>query len=685
MKNILIVDDNSQDLTLLQTLLNRHGYGVTAAANGAEALEKARSERPDMIISDILMPIMDGFKLCREWMRDDRLKDVPFVFYTATYTDPKDEEFALGLGVERFIVKPQEQGVFLGMVEEVISGHKAGRTAAPCEPQRDEEAFTREYNEALIRKLEDKMIQVEEAKRRLEREVAVHMRTQEDLRESEQKYRVLVANADEAIFIAQDEVIKFPNPKTLEMTGYSAEELAGVPFTDLIHPEDRGKILERYFDRLRGGAPPDAYPFRIMDKTGEEIWVRLTADRVDWEGRPGVLCFLRDITKERNLEAQFLQSQKMEAVGRLAGGIAHDFNNLLTVTLGYCDLALARIGSLDPLRRDLEEIRKASDRCAALTRQILAFSRKQILVPKVINLGDVVADMDNMLRRLIGEDIDLVSVGGKGLWNVKADPGQVEQVIANLAVNARDAMPRGGKLTIEASNVVLDETYTSGHQYVSPGSYVMLAVSDTGRGMDEGTLERIFEPYFTTKELGKGTGLGLSTVYGIVKQSGGHINVYSEPGIGTTFKMYFPAIEEKVTDISKAAALLSEELRGGETILVVEDEELVRMTIREILARYGYTVLEAQSGGEAVDLCSRRQGTIHLMLTDVVMPGMNGVELSKRLAPMQPGMKVLFMSGYTADAIVHQGILDPGIAFIHKPFTMDSLARKVREVLGSGR
>ena len=223
-----------------------------------------------------------------------------------------------------------------------------------------------------------------------------------------------MANADEAIFIAQDEVIKFPNPKTLEMTGYSAEELAGVPFTDLIHPEDRGKVLERYFDRLRGGTPPETVPFRIRVKTGEEIWVRLTAVRIDWEGRPGVLCFLRDITKERNLETQFLQSQKMEAVGRLAGGIAHDFNNLLTVTLGYCDLALARIAPLDPLRRDLEEIRKASDRCAALTRQILAFSRKQILIPKVINLGDVVADMDKMLRRLIGEDIDLVSVRGEG-------------------------------------------------------------------------------------------------------------------------------------------------------------------------------------------------------------------------------------------------------------------------------
>jgi two-component system cell cycle sensor histidine kinase/response regulator CckA len=501
------------------------------------------------------------------------------------------------------------------------------------------------------------------------------------LGESERKYRLLVANAHEAIFIAQEEVVKFPNPKALEMTGYSTEELAGVPFTDLIHPEDRGKILERHIERLRGGTPPETYPFRIMGKTGEEIWVQFTAVLIDWEGKPGVLCFLRDLTKERNLEAQFMQAQKMEAVGRLAGGIAHDFNNLLTVTIGYCDLALARIGALDPLRHDLEEIRKASDRCTALTRQILAFSRKQILVPKVINLGDVVTDMDKMLRRLIGEDIDLVSVRGKDLWNVKADPGQIEQVIVNLVVNSRDAMPPGGKLTIETSNVVLDETYVRGHKYVSPGSYVMLAVSDTGRGMDAGTLARIFEPFFTTKEQGKGTGLGLSTVYGIVKQSGGHINVYSEPGIGTTFKMYFPHVEETVTDLSRAAALPSEELRGSETVLVVEDEDLVREMVREILEQYGYTVLEARSGGEAVDLCSRHHGAIHMMLTDVVMPGMNGVELSKRLAPMKLEMKVLFMSGYTTHAALHQGILEPGVAFIHKPFSMDSLAHKVREVL----
>ena len=312
------------------------------------------------------------------------------------------------------------------------------------------------------------------------RDITERKAVEEALRESEQKYRLLVANADEAIFIAQDGVVKFPNPKALEMTGYSTEELACVPFTDLIHPEDRGTVLERHIDRLRGGTPPETYPLRIVGKAGKEIWAQLTAVPIDWEGRPGVLCFLRDITKERSLEAQFLQSQKMEAVGRLAGGIAHDFNNLLTVTLGYCDLALTRIGALDPLRRDLEEIRKASDRCAALTRQLLAFSRKQILVPKVIHLGDVVAEMDKMLRRLIGEDIDLVSVRGKDLGNVKADPGQIEQVIVNLAVNARDAMPRGGKLTIETANVELDETYARGHQYVSPGSYVMLAVSDTG-------------------------------------------------------------------------------------------------------------------------------------------------------------------------------------------------------------
>jgi len=534
----------------------------------------------------------------------------------------------------------------------------------------------------FISSVKNPYMKLEDAVEKLRQENLQRKKAEEASQESESKYRLLFQSATDAIFIAQDGVIKFSNPMTERITSYSSEELADMPFLSLVHPEDREMVEGRHGKRLEGEDIPGAYSFRVRNKAGEELWVQLSTTLIDWEGRPATLNFVRDITPQRKLEAQFLQSQKMEAVGRLAGGIAHDFNNLLTVTIGYCDLALARIGTLDPLRHDLEEIRKASDRCAALTRQILAFSRKQILVPKVINLGDVVADMDKMLRRLIGEDIDLVSVRGKDLWNVKADPGQIEQVIVNLVVNSRDAMPPGGKLIIETANVVLDESYARGHKYVSPGSYVMLAVSDTGRGMDEETLARIFEPFFTTKE--RGTGLGLSTVYGIVKQSGGHINVYSEPGIGTTFKMYFPHVEETVTGISRAGTLPSEELRGSETILVVEDEDLVRQMVREILVQYGYSVLEARSGGESVDLCSRHQGTIHLMLTDVVMPGMNGVELSKRLAPIQPEMKVLFMSGYTANAIAHQGFLDPGIAFIQKPFTMDSLAHKVREVLGSG-
>ena len=632
---ILHLEDDPLDRELVEANLAEGGvsYKIRHVDTRESFVRAIEEEEIDIILADYSLPAFDGLTALE--IAKQKRPLVPFVFVSGTMgEDPAIE--TLKSGATDYVLK-----------------QKLSRLVP---------ALKRAVEEAENKKL---LAEKERA-----------------LWESESKYRVLVAKADEAIFIAQDETVKFPNPKALEMTGYSTEDLAGVPFTGLIHPEDRANVLERYIDRLRGGVPPEAYPFRIMRKTGEELWVLLTANLIDWEGRPGVLCLLRDITKERNLEAQFRQSQKMEAVGRLAGGIAHDFNNLLTVTLGYCDLALNRIGTPDPLRRDLEEIRKASDRCAALTRQLLAFSRKQILVPKVINLGDVVADMDKMLRRIIGEDIDLVSARGKDLWNVKADPGQIEQVIVNLVVNSRDAMPSGGKLIIETTNVVLDESYALGHKYVSSGSYVMLAVSDTGHGMDEETLARIFEPFFTKKE--RGTGLGLSTVYGIVKQSGAHINVYSEQGMGTTFKMYFPRVEATVTEIPGAGALPSGDLRGSETILVVEDEELVRQMVREILVQYGYTVLEARSGGEAVDLCSRHQGPVHLMLTDVVMPGMNGMELSKRLAPIQPRMKVLFMSGYTANAIVFQGILELGIAFIHKPFTMDSLARKVREVLGSG-
>ena len=386
----------------------------------------------------------------------------------------------------------------------------------------------------------------------------------------------------------------------------------------------------------------------------------------------------------RQSEKQLWQSQKMEAVGRLAGGVAHDFNNLLTVIKGYSELILSDLKHADPMRSELEEVQKAADRAVGLTRQLLAFSRRQVLAPKVVSLNHLVEDMNKLLRRLLGEDVELCIRLDDTLGSVKADPGQVEQVIMNLAVNARDAMPKGGKLTIETANLELDQAYTREHVMVKPGSYVMLAITDTGCGIDAETLSHVFEPFFTTKEQGKGTGLGLSTVYGIVKQSGGYIWPYSEPGIGTTFKIYLPRVDE-IAERAQARAQVASGLGGSETILLVEDEEGVRALTRQLLQRHGYTVLEAEHGRDALLLCERYSGPIHLLLSDVVLAQMSGRELVERLSPLRPEMKVLYMSGYSDEAIVHHGVLAPGTAFLQKPFSTESLMRKLREVLDQKR
>ncbi len=377
---------------------------------------------------------------------------------------------------------------------------------------------------------------------------------------------------------------------------------------------------------------------------------------------------------------QLRQAQKMEAVGRLAGGVAHDFNNLLTAITGYSDLLMSDLAEGDPMRGDLEQVKHAADRAASLTRQLLAFSRRQVLQPRVLDLNAVVGSVDKMLRRLIGEDIDLLTVPAPALGWVKADPGQLEQILMNLAVNARDAMPQGGKLTIETANVELDGAYVRQHAAVQPGPYVMLAVSDTGCGMDAETRSHLFEPFFTTKEVGKGTGLGLATVYGIVTQSGGTVSVYSEPGRGTTFKLYLPRVED-AAGRPVPAGLPAPPVKGSETILVVEDEKAVRSLACEVLKRNGYTVLEARHGDEALAVSDRHEGRIALMLTDMVMPGKRGPDVARQLAAVRPDMKVLYMSGYADSGIVHQGVLDAGTAFLAKPFTPTALARKVREVL----
>jgi two-component system, cell cycle sensor histidine kinase and response regulator CckA len=397
-----------------------------------------------------------------------------------------------------------------------------------------------------------------------------------------------------------------------------------------------------------------------------------------------------DITRRKQAEEalrlseeQFRQSQKMEAIGRMAGGIAHDFNNLLTAITGYSELTLNGQTLDDRVRGNLEEIRKAVGRAAGLTQQLLAFSRRQVLRPVVLDLNTLLSNVHKMLRRLIGEDIELVTMLGSDLWRVKADPGQLEQVIMNLVVNARDAMPNGGKLILSTDNRELDEAYARAHPPTRPGSYVMLNIQDNGAGMDLETLKRIFEPFFTTKEQGRGTGLGLSTVYGIVKQSEGYIWVYSEPGRGTSFEIYLPRVEGEVVPTLEMVPPPMEFPHGTETILLVEDEEAVRNLARTILQEYGYTVLEAYHGAEALRVAIRHEGPIHLLLTDVVMPLMSGRQLADKLTALRSEMKIIYMSGYTDYTIADHGILEPGTMFLQKPFTLGLLVSKVREVLDS--
>jgi PAS domain S-box-containing protein len=986
MKNILIVDDNPQDLSLLQTLLNRHGYGVTAVANGAEALEKARSELPDMIITDILMPTMDGFTLCREWKRDDRLKDIPFVFFTATYTDPKDKKFALGLGADRFIGKPQEQEVFLSIMEEVFSEHKAGRLAAPCEPQHDEAVSFREYNEALIRKLEGKMVQVEEANRRLKLEVTERMRTEEALRELERQsaefaeYNQLVIGSSSlgiATYDAESGMGVTANDAIAKIIGTTVEEAVGLNFrhiesweksgllkiaedvlsdggerqngihvvttfgkeiwlgcrlarftikekahlllmcadiTERKRVEERMKkgfqlesallridsqILEgtdtrdalgtaceaivemgyrmcwigqpdpdhivrpiasegftagypenidfRWDDSSEGKGPTGtairtgqscviqsirespifspwresaighgyrsmaAFPMKAGDgevigvlnvysdregafgdeeigrlgmfaqqcsiavisarqieslrdanqrlafyvdrmplayivwnlEFGVEEW-NPAAERIfGWkaretvgknayeliirkEARPqfergwskllkggessyslnanvrkdgkiitcewfnallrdasgnisGVLSMVHDVTEKTELERQLKTAQRMEAVGTLAGGIAHDFNNSLTGIVGFGELLRNRMAGDEQALRDLDEILRCVERAATLTRQLLTFARRQVIEPVNLNLSILVADLMKFIGKVVGEHIEVKTFPGKNIPTIHADRGQIEQVVMNLCLNARDAMPEGGRLVVETDDVYLEEEYVRQNPYMKTGRYALLTVSDTGIGMDEKTRERVFEPFFTTKGPDKGTGLGLAMVYGIVKQHGGFIHLYSEPGKGTAFKVYFPAIEAQPDAVP--AKRKEEILRGGtETILLAEDEEAIRLFIERTLKERGYNILIARNGEEAIDIF-RQKKEIDLAVLDMVMPRKGGKEAFEEMHQQNPRLKVIFMSGYSANAIHDSFVLIAGTPFLQKPFGPTTLARKIREVL----
>lgn len=928
MKRVLVVDDNAENLYMLRALLQGHGYEVDEARHGAEALVKARKEKPDIIISDLLMPVMDGYMLLRRWKDDDDMKNVPFIVYTATYTDPKDEKLAIDLGADAFLLKPAEPDVFMGVVQQVLGRENSARQPE-IETGVQQGGLLKEYNATLIRKLEKKALELELANRELHEEIAERKRTEAELRGSEDRYHKLFDAIIDPLFVYDRETLRYlaVNDAATHHYGYSREEFLRMTIKDIRPKEDIPALL----DMLAGSGEgvESRGTWRHRKKNGEVFEVEISAYGMTFSGRPACVIQARDVTEQRRaaaeivrttellqsflngtpdvvyvkdlkgkyllfndagsryvgksvedvlgkddtaifgevdalalmkndrevmasnrdqiieeklvtalgprtfqtmkapyrdskgkvigligiardvthlksteetlrlrdraieavsqgilitdpnqpdnpiiyasagfeamtgyrieevlgkncrflqgedsdpetvdeirralkegkkcsveimnyrkdgtafwnqltiapvlgekddvthfvgvqtdvtprrqLEEQLRQAQKMEAFGQLAGGVAHDFNNLLTVIAGYSQLLLGKLFAPDPIREAVVEISEAGERAASLTRQLLAFSRQTVLAPKVLNLNGVVGETEKMLRRLMGEDVVLGTVFDPKINLVRVDPGHMAQVLMNLAVNARDAMPKGGKLTIETSNFLLDETYALTHPDVTPGDYVMLAVSDTGCGIPKELKNRIFEPFFTTKEFGKGTGLGLAVVHGIIKQSGGNIEVYSEIGVGTTFKIYFPAVKDE--PISASPSPDAEAGHGTETVLLVEDDDAVRGLAALVLETHGYKVMNASGGTEALRLADALGDKFAILVTDVVMPGMGGVELADTLQSRFPKLKILFLSGYTDDAIVRHGILHEKVAFLQKPFSPDRLARKVRDVL----
>jgi len=631
---LLLVEDSEADAELLARELKRAGFAVEFARVQTAAEVEAALTRTewDIIVGDNSMPGFSGTEALA--IVRARGLDIPFIFVSGT------------MG-EDLAASALEAG--------------AGDALAKGNLRRLVPVIRRELREAADRRA------------RRESETA--------LRASEASYTTLVEQAPVGIYRSTN-AGRFlsANPALARILGYATpQELLAL---------DMSRDVYADADERRRLVAQDTYTNQVYEeleatwkkKDGTRIRVQLSvrASRKPDGQVEFYEAFVRDITNQRQLEAQLAQAQKMEAIGRLAGGVAHDFNNLLTVILSYSDLLLEDLPAESSDREDVTQIRKAAQGASELTRQLLAFSRQQVLLPKVVDINASVSGIERLLTRVLREDIKLACTLASDAGMIRVDPGQLEQVIMNLAVNARDAMPGGGLLTIETANVDLDADYLRAHPMAKPGPYVMLAVTDTGMGMDAATQARIFEPFFTTKDVGKGTGLGLATVQGIVQQSGGFIWVYSEPDHGTVFKIYLPRVDEAP---SQEAVTNADDVRGTETILIAEDVPAVRAVTREMLKRYGYHVLEAADGLTALQVAADYKETIHLLLTDVVMPDLSGRDLAERFRMLRPAMKVVFMSGYTDDAIVRHGILQEGIAYLQKPFTPVSLAKKVRVVL----
>jgi len=670
---ILAIDDGEDSLDTLNAAV-AHAFPAArffAAATGPKGMALALAEDPDIILLDIVMPEMDGFEICRRLKEDARLRHIPVVFLTALKPDRETCEKAFAAGAEAFISKPLELWELTVQLRAMLKIKAAN-------------ILQRADRDHLA-------VLVAQRTRELAAELAAREKALETLKESEALFKTAFTASPMGICLVDARTGRFlsVNPMFARIVGRPVEELAAATWTDLTHPGDIKAQSENLALLLAGKLKQFQLEKRYLRPGGAAVWVRLTAaplpafDNSD----PHYLGMVEDISagkaaelERAKLEEQLRQSQKMETAGSLAGGIAHDFNNILSAILAYSGFLLKSLDQADPRREDAEEINKAGLRAAALTRQLLAFSRRQVLQPKVLDVNQVIQGMKTMLGRLIGENIKLTALKSRTPALIKADQGYLEQVLLNLCVNARDAMPKGGKLTLEASLIRLTGPLVHRHGTVVPGNYVMLSVSDTGTGMSAETQSHIFEPFFTTKPRDKGTGLGLSTVHGIIKQSGGSVTVYSEAGQGTVFKIYFPqVIDEAVTPGQPAAPGKAFTCSGS--ILVVDDESSLRALTRRTLTPDGFTVLEAASAEEALAVCKRHKGPIQLVLTDIVLPKMNGLELSARLESLYPGIKTLFMSGYTDHAVLAHGILDPAKNFLQKPFTLDELTCKIQEVL----
>jgi PAS domain S-box-containing protein len=669
MTRILTVDDNEDILYYLRALLTGHGYVVESARHGAEALEKARQSPPDIVISDLLMPVMDGYTLLRHWKADELLKTIPFIVYTATYTAPEDEELAMSLGADVFLVKPSEPEDFIARVRLVEADVAKAPPKTPRQIAGKEDALVRQYSEALVRKLEEKTIQLEAANRALQ-EINTRLGT-------------LVGQANIGILVHHDFKPIMANAELARMLGYGSDsEVLAVPDCRVLFAEEeRERISAFNKDRLSGRDSPGVNPVKGRKKDGTVIELENRAFPIQWGERLSICSMLTDVTEQNKMEEKLRQSQRLEAVGQMTGGIAHDFNNLLTVILGNSEFIEEGVSANQELRSLAEMIRKAAERGAEMTNRLLAFSRRQALDPKAVDINGLMSGIDGLLRRAVGGQVELETKLGSDTGAVLIDATQLENALLNLSVNARDAMPGGGKLIIETKRVQIDQAGVADPSDIAPGIYAHITVSDNGTGMDEETRLHAFEPFFTTKNFGKGSGLGLSMVYGFVTQSRGYVRIHSEPGHGTSIELYLPGLAADA-EIAGAEPRLNSTHVGSEKILVVEDDDLVLQHVMMLLKSLGYQATSARNGAEALAVL-KTTVDFELLLTDVVMPGgINGFQLAHEAHKLYPGLPVLLSSGYTDATISQTGSPHRNFHLLKKPYRRQDLATHIRTALG---